>query len=338
MSCASPLVPHIYNEKQKGQRMDTWMNIAIGLVLLVVGGELLVRGAVASAKALGVSPLLIGLTLVGFGTSTPELVTSLTAALNGSAGIAVGNVVGSNIANILFILGLSSVIYPIAVNPKGFKRDALMVSFAALTCLAVVLYGHMGMALGLLFVASLLAYIVFVYVQERQSPDEAAVVAEHRAEDARKGPATMALSVAMAVAGIAITIFGARFLVDGSIALAKGLGVSDTIIGLTIVAVGTSMPELVTSVMAAIRKHADVAYGNIVGSNIFNVLFILGTTSMIQPIDIPAQIAAFDIWVMLVATGLLVYFARSGAKIHRWEGWVFIGCYAAYTGYLISIA
>ena len=157
--------------------MDTWMNIAIGLVLLVVGGELLVRGAVASAKALGVSPLLIGLTLVGFGTSTPELVTSLTAALNGSAGIAVGNVVGSNIANILFILGLSSVIYPMAVNPKGFKRDALMVSFAALTCLAVVLYGLMGMALGLLFVASLLAYIVFVYVQERQSPDEAAVVA-----------------------------------------------------------------------------------------------------------------------------------------------------------------
>ena len=148
----------------------------------------------------------------------------------------------------------------------------------------------------------------------------------------------MALSVAMAVAGIAITIFGARFLVDGSIALAKGLGVSDTIIGLTIVAVGTSMPELVTSVMAAIRKHADVAYGNIVGSNIFNVLFILGTTSMIQPIDIPAQIARFDIWVMLAATGLLVYFARTGTKIQRWEGGVFMACYVAYTGYLISIA
>ena len=142
--------------------MDTWMNIAIGLVLLVVGGELLVRGAVASAKALGVSPLLIGLTLVGFGTSTPELVTSVTAALNGSPGIAVGNVVGSNIANILFILGLSAVIYPMAVNPKGFRRDALMVSFAALACLAVVLYGRMGMVMGLVFVAGLCAYIVFV--------------------------------------------------------------------------------------------------------------------------------------------------------------------------------
>jgi cation:H+ antiporter len=304
----------------------------------LVGGELLVRGAVASAKALGVSPLLIGLTLVGFGTSTPELVTSVTAALNGSPGIAVGNVVGSNIANILFILGLSAVIYPMAVNPKGFKRDAFMVMAAALACLAVVLYGRMGMLLGLAFVASLLAYIVFVYVQEKQSPDEAAVVAEHRAEDARAGPKAMVLSVAMAIGGIAITIFGARFLVDGSIALAKGLGVSDTIIGLTIVAVGTSMPELVTSVMAAIRKHADVAYGNIVGSNIFNVLFILGTTAVIQPIDMPKQIVKFDIWVMLATTALLVYFARTGAKLQRWEGAVFVACYMAYTGYLISIA
>jgi cation:H+ antiporter len=318
--------------------METWMNIAIGLVLLLVGGELLVRGAVASAKALGVSPLLIGLTLVGFGTSTPELVTSVTAALNGSAGIAVGNVVGSNIANILFILGLSAVIYPMAVNPKGFKRDAFMVMAAALACLAVVLYGRMGMLLGFAFIASLIAYVVFVYVQEKSAPDEAAVVAEHRAEDARKGPGSIALSLAMAIGGIAITIFGAGYLVDGAIALAKDLGVSDTIIGLTIVAVGTSMPELVTSVMAAIRKHADVAYGNIVGSNIFNVLFILGTTAIIQPIDMPAQIAALDIWVMLLATVLLVYFARTGAKLQRWEGGVFIGCYVAYTAYLISIA
>ena len=148
----------------------------------------------------------------------------------------------------------------------------------------------------------------------------------------------MALSLAMAVGGIAITIFGAGYLVNGAIALAKDLGVSDTSIGLTIVAVGTSMPELVTSVMAAIRKHADVAYGNIIGSNIFNVLFILGSTSIIAPVDIPSQIAAFDIWVMLAATALLVYFARTGAKLQRWEGGVFIGCYFAYTGYLISIA
>ncbi|MDI1246974.1 MAG: calcium/sodium antiporter [Rhodoferax sp.] len=318
--------------------MNVWLTIAFGLAMLLLGGELLVRGAVASAKSLGVSPLLIGLTLVGFGTSTPELVTSVLAALNGSPGIAVGNVVGSNIANILFILGLSAVIYPMAVNPKGFKRDAIMLTLAALACLGVVWYGSMGMLVGVVFIAVLLVYIAFVYEQEKRAPAEVALVAEQRAEDARQGPGNMALSLTMAVAGIAITILGARFLVDGSITLAKGLGVSDTIIGLTIVAVGTSMPELVTSVMAALRKHSDVAYGNIVGSNIFNVLFILGSTAIIQPIDIPRQIATFDIWVMLAATGLLVYFAGTGAKLLRWEGWVFMTCYAAYTGYLISIA
>lgn len=318
--------------------MNEWLSILIGLVLLVLGGELLVRGAVASAKALGVSPLLIGLTLVGFGTSTPELVTSVTAAMNGSPGIAVGNVVGSNIANILLILGLAAVIYPMAVNPKGFKRDAIMLVLSALACTVVVLYGRMGPVIGGLFIASLFIYVAYVYVQEKQSPDEAALVAEHRAEDAPKGPRNIAMSVIMAVVGIAITIYGAGFLVDGAIALAKGLGVSDTIIGLTIVAVGTSMPEFVTSVMAAIRKHADVAYGNIVGSNIYNILFILGATSFVNPIDMPAQIARFDIWVMLATTALLVVFARTGIKLQRWEGMVFIGCYAAYTGYLISIA
>ncbi len=318
--------------------MEFWVFIGLGLVLLLVGGELLVRGAVASARLLGVSPLLIGLTLVGFGTSTPELVTSVTAALNGSPGIAVGNVVGSNIANILFILGLSAVIYPLAVNPRGFRRDAIMLSVATLVCLGVVLYGHVGMLVGVAFLASLLVYVVLVYLHEKRAPDEAAVVAEHRAQDARRGPRQLALSLAMAVGGIAITIYGARFLVDGSISLAKNLGVSDTIIGLTIVAVGTSMPELVTSVMAALRKHADVAYGNIVGSNIFNMLFILGSTSIIRPIDIPPQIASFDVWVMLAATGFLVYFARTGATLQRWEGWVLLGSYVAYTGYLISIA
>ena len=312
--------------------------ILLGLVLLVAGGELLVRGAVSSAKALGVSPLLIGLTLVGFGTSTPELVTSLTAALEGSPGIAVGNVVGSNIANILLILGVSAIIYPMAVDPKGFKRDAIMLVVAALACLAVVLYGWIGLVIGIIFIVALAAYIFYVYRQEKTAPDEAALVAEHRAEDAPRGPNALVLSIGMAVAGIAITIFGARFLVDGAIGLAKGFGISDTIIGLTIVAVGTSMPELITSVMAAIRKHSDVAYGNIIGSNIYNILFILGATSIIQPIDIPDQIAQLDIWVMLAATALLVFFARSGFKLQRWEGFAFLGAYVAYTAYLISIA
>lgn len=306
--------------------------------MLVAGGELLVRGAVSSAKALGVSPLLIGLTLVGFGTSTPELVTSVTAAMNGSPGIAVGNVVGSNIANILLILGLSACIFPLVINPKGFRRDASMLVFSAVACMVVVLYGRIGPVIGIAFIAALVAYIVYVYTQEKSVPDEAALVAEHRSDDAPKGPRNIPLAIAMAVGGIAITIFGAGFLVDGSIALAKGMGISDTIIGLTIVAVGTSMPEFVTSVMAALRKHADVAYGNIIGSNIFNVLFILGVTALVQPIDIPAQIAQLDIWVMLAATALLVVFARTGIKLQRWEGVVFIAAYVAYVAYLVSIA
>ncbi|TAG27892.1 MAG: sodium:calcium antiporter, partial [Burkholderiales bacterium] len=257
---------------------------------------------------------------------------------NGSPGIAVGNVVGSNIANILLILGLSAVIYPMAVNPKGFKRDALMLVASAVACAVVVVYGRMGPLVGVLFVLSLFAYVGYVYRQEKTAPDEAAVVAEHRSDDARKGPKTIILAVLMAVVGIAITIYGAKFLVGGAIELAKSYGVSDAIIGLTIVAVGTSMPEFVTSVMAAIRKHADVAYGNIIGSNIYNILFILGATSFVKPIDMPAQIARFDIWVMLATTALLVVFARTGIKLQRWEGCVFIGCYVAYTGYLISIA
>ena len=318
--------------------MEIAISLAVGLAMLVVGGDLLVRGSVTAAKNMGVSPLLIGLTLVGFGTSTPELVTSVTAALEGSPGIAVGNVVGSNIANVLLILGASAVIFPLVIDPKGFKRDVLVLIASSLALLGVVLVGFMPSWVGLLFIGSLLAYVYFVYRQEKQHPDEAAVVLEHRAEDAPQGPKGILLPLILAVGGIAITIFGARFFVNGAVDLAKGFGVSDTIIGLTVVAVGTSMPELVTSITAALRKHADVAYGNIVGSNIFNVLFVLGATAVVKPIEIPAQIVQFDIWVLLATTAVLVFFARSGLKLVRWEGLVFIAGFVAYTGYLISIA
>lgn len=319
--------------------MEVLFGFLVGLVLLVIGGELLVRGATSAAKALGVSPLLIGLTLVGFGTSTPELVTSVTAALEGSPGIAVGNVVGSNIANILLILGISALIYPMAVNPKGFRRDAVVLVVASLACLGATVYGHLDRVIGVVFIAALVGYILYVYREEKAHPDEPpAEVHQHMAEAARPGPKAIALSVGMAVVGIAVTIFGARFLVDAAVSIAQGFGISDTIIGLTIVAVGTSMPELVTSVMAAIKKQADVAYGNIIGSNIYNIFGILGVTALIQPIDVPPQIAQVDIWVMLAATALLVFFARSGFKLVRWEGGAFLAAYVAYTAWLISAA
>ena len=226
--------------------MEIAIALIIGLMLLVVGGELLVRGAVATAKSFNVSPLLIGLTLVGFGTSTPELVTSVTAALEGSPGIAVGNVVNSNTVNILLILGISAVIYPLAVSPKSFKRDAIVLAVSSLACLAVVLYGTMSAFVGIVFILSLFVYVGYVYVQEKNAPDEAAIVFEHMVEDTGKGPNKIVLSLGMALLGIAITIAGAQFFVDGAINLAKNFGVSDTIIGLAVVAVGTSMPELVT--------------------------------------------------------------------------------------------
>jgi cation:H+ antiporter len=321
-----------------GDCMEIAGGLIFGLFLLVVGGELLVRGAVAAAKSLGVSPLLIGLTLVGFGTSTPELVTSITAALGGSPGIAIGNAVGSNIANILLVLGAAAIIYPLSVNPKGFKRDATMVGATALVCLAVVLYGTITAPIGIAFLIALVAYVSYVYISEKNTPDEAGLVIEHIVEDTGSGPKNMFLSVAMAIGGIAITIAGARFFVGGAVELAQTFGVSDTIIGLTVVAIGTSMPELVTSVMAALRKHSDVAYGNIIGSNIFNVLFVLGTTAIIKPIIVPPQIAQLDIWVMLAATCLLIFFARSGFKMVRWEGAAFLVAFAGYTAFLVSIA
>ena len=322
-----------------GQVMEVLFGFLVGLVLLVIGGELLVRGATSAAKALGVSPLLIGLTLVGFGTSTPELVTSVTAALEGAPGIAVGNVVGSNLANILLILGISALIFPMVVNPNGFKRDSIVLVAVTLAFVAIALYGRLDRLVGFGLVAALAGYIVFVYRQEKAHPEEpAAEVHQHMSDAARPGPKAISLSVGMAVVGIVVTILGARFLVDAAVTTAQNLGIDDTIIGLTIVAVGTSLPELVTSVMAAIKKQADVAYGNIIGSNIYNILGILGVTALIQPIDVPAQIAQVDIWVMLAATALLVFFARSGFKLVRWEGGAFLAAYVAYTAWLISVA
>ncbi len=318
--------------------MMTYVLLVVGLALLAIGGEVLVRGATQAARMLGVSPLLIGLTLVGFGTSTPELVTSLTAAFEGSPGIAIGNVVGSNSANILFILGLTALIMPLSVDKAAFKRDGLMLVVSALACLGGILLGFMDRWLGIVFLLGLIGYIVWAYMGERRSNDAECKMQEHKAEDAGGVPGGLFGALAFAVGGIAITIVGARFLVDSAIDIAKGLGVSDTIIGLTVVAVGTSLPELITSVVAALRKHSDVALGNIIGSNIYNVLGILGVTALIKPISVPPQIAQLDIWVMLGATALLLVFLRSGWKLVRWEGVVFMGLYAAYVAWLIALS
>ncbi|MDZ4054112.1 MAG: calcium/sodium antiporter [Phenylobacterium sp.] len=303
-----------------------------GLVLLMTGGEALVRGAVGVARLLRVSPLLTGLVIVGFGTSTPELVTSLTAALQNSPGIAVGNVVGSNIANILLILGITAVIAPIAIPPSVIRRDMIVLGLSSAAALLAVLAGFIDRWFGGLLVAALLAYVAVAYVRERQR----AAIENAASEDPapKVDPMALAKYLAMSVGGIALTIFGARLLVNGAIDLAEGIGISETVIGLTIVAVGTSLPELVACVVAALRRHPEVAVGNVIGSNIYNVLGVLGVTAMVAPIRIPPEIARLDIWVLMAATGLFAVFLRTGGGLQRLEGVAFLIAYAAYVGFL----
>lgn len=303
-----------------------------GLILLALGGESLVRGAVGVARTLGVSPLLTGLVIVGFGTSTPELVTSLIAALQQAPGIAVGNVMGSNIANILLILGVTAVISPIMIRPSAIRRDMIVLALSSTAALLAVFAGFIDRWFGGLLVIALIVYVGFAYVRERGR-----MAAEDAASEVQRPKADlMAVGkfLLMAVVGIAVTVLGARLLVTGAVDLAEGFGVSQTIIGLTIVAVGTSLPELVACVIAALRRHSDVAVGNVIGSNIYNVFGVLGVTAMVYPIRIPPEIAHFDIWVLLGATALLAVFLRTGGGLKRLEGAAFLIAYIAYVGFL----
>lgn len=305
-----------------------WIQIIFGLVLLTVGAEALIRGASALARRFGMSELLIGLTLVGFGTSSPELVSSVGAALAGSPGVAVGNVVGSNIANILLILGLSALLAPIAVGEKGFRRDAMVVGGATVLAIAVSMTGEFGRIAGMAFLAALVGYLVWAYVGERQA-GAAQFQNDTQAPAAKIGPSLM-----FSLAGLGLLGVGAHLLVTGAISAATALNVSETLIGLTVVALGTSLPELVTSVVASLRGKSDLALGNILGSNIYNILGILGATALIHPVAAPADIVAFDNWVMLAATAALIFFAITRNRIERWEGAVLAAGYFAYIGFL----
>lgn len=318
-----------------------------GLALLVVGGELLVRGAVQVASRLGVSPLIIGLTLVGFGTSTPELVTSVQAGLNGSPGIAYGNVVGSNIANILLILGLAAIITPILVSANALKRDSTVMVGAAVLFTCLAWSKPFGVMVGVVFVGFLATYILFAIWQERQvvgsdhgavfDKSAAAQIADPALQPAQTKPGSLILSLTIAIAGLVAVIIGGKFLVDGAVQLARSVGISETVIGLTIVAIGTSLPELVTSVMAALRKETDMAFGNIVGSNIYNILGIGGVTALMAPSSIPQQIIEFDSLVMVGASAILLFMAASHLQIRRMEGAVLLSGYIGYVAWIWPI-
>lgn len=319
--------------------LEIWLPLIGGLVLLIAGGELLVRGAVQVATGLGVSPLVIGLTLVGFGTSTPELVTSVQAALSDAPGIAYGNIVGSNIANILLIAGIAALLSPIIVASSALKRDGLVMLAVAVAFAAAAAVMPMGRAVGAVFILALVGYIFLAFRQERAAtPDHGAVydksIALQEVDPALAPPAppqaSLLVSALIAVAGLVLVVFGGKFLVDGAVSLARGFGISETVIGLTIVAVGTSMPELVTSIVAGLKKQGDVAFGNIVGSNIYNILGIGGFTALIAPGVVPAEIVSFDNLVMIGVSLALAAFAWTGRRIARWEGAVLLAGYLVY--------
>ncbi|WP_335949894.1 calcium/sodium antiporter [Salipiger bermudensis] len=316
---------------------DTWLPLLGGLILLVAGGEFLVRGAVQAAERLGISPLVIGLTLVGFGTSMPELVTSVQAGLNGSPGIAYGNVVGSNIANILLIAGVSALICPVIVARSALRRDATVMLAVAAGFVLLAWLVPLGRMVGLALVTLLIGYIIFVIRQEQGLADGGALHDKTLAlAEADPGlapthaPKRLVLPLCIALAGLALVVLGGSFLVNGAVALARGFGVSETVIGLTVVAVGTSMPELVTSVIAALKRQGDVAFGNVVGSNIYNLLGIGGATALIAPSRVPGEIVSFDAPLMVAVSSLLVLFAATGLRIGRREGLLLLGAYVGY--------
>lgn len=315
----------------------TVLLLVLGLLLLLGGAEFLVKGAAALATRIGVSPFLIGLTLVGFGTSAPELVASLEGAFQGYPGIAVGNVVGSNIANILLILGTAGLVFPMVCDRGALKRDGTMMLLAALALVGVCLLGSLSREAGFVFLAVLALYLIYTYRADRKGQDGAGGLHASEAKFLKaRTPMSLVIEIVMTVGGLAALVIGASLLVDSSVKLAEGFGISDSVIGLTLVAVGTSLPELATSVLAAFRRKADIAIGNVIGSNIFNVLGIAGVVAVVKPIAVPADIASFDIWVMLAATVVFMILAWTGARIGRIEALALLVGYGAYVTFLLQ--
>lgn len=309
--------------------------LLIGLAILIAGAEALVKGSSSLARRMGITPLVIGLTVVAFGTSTPELFVNIYSAFKGASDIAIGNIVGSNIANILLILGLSAAVTPLAVKKSTIWKE---IPFALLAVVLVFLMGNDALFDKTPFneltrtdgFALISIFIIFLYY----------IVGLAKASDGSNAeevkPLTIPFSLFLTLVGIACLVAGGKLLVDQAIVLARLAGMSEALIGLTVVAVGTSLPELATSVVAAMHKEVDIAVGNIVGSNIFNVFWILGITSLILPLSFNPRINA-DVGVSILATVLLflAMFVGKKHKLERWQGIFFVALYGIYLGYLI---
>lgn len=310
----------------------SYLFILAGFVILMLGGETLVNGAVAVAKRLKMPPLVIGIVLVGFGTSVPELVTSIQASLQGSPGIAVGNVVGSNIANVLLVAGAGAILVPIAADLRGLKRDGLVLMLATVMFIAAAYAGGISFGLGLMFVAALVCYVAYLVISERRRSraHQKTLEVDDDAVSFEKPPKSLTTAIIYTIVGIGLTVLGADFLVRGATAIALDFGVSETIIGLTIVAIGTSLPELATAVVAGLKGEADVSVGNIIGSNIYNILAIIGLTAMVKPLPVDPAILKTDIWVMAISSLALVLLPFVYKTLGRKTGIAFLIGYVAY--------
>lgn len=308
-----------------------YLFVAGGLVGLYFGAEWLLRGSIALAQKLAIPTLIVSLVIVGFGTSMPELLVSVRAAISGSSDIALGNVVGSNTANILLIIGACAMIFPITQWDKGVKRDTYVMIAAAVLLLGLAQFPAIGRLAGLIMVAVLLAYVVYAYVNSRGSVEEATD------EEVKHESLSNAFTTALILGGLVTLFIGAELLVRGATSLARDFGVSEAVIGLTVVAVGTSLPELATGIMSALRKHSDIMIGNIVGSNIFNILFILGVTSVIQPIVVAPRFASFDIPVMLGVTLGFAFLLLAHLGVRRLTAGAMLVAYVGYTVALVQV-
>ncbi len=308
-----------------------------GLLALLAGAELLVRGASRLALSFGISPLVVGLTIVALGTSAPEVAVSVGAALEGRTDIAIGNVIGSNIINVLFILGISALITPLVVNTQIIRQEVPIMIGASLLLLVFALDGRVGFLESGVLLALLLLYTVFLIMQSRRETQATRDGYEQNLVKASRWDAHWAVQLLLIGVGLFLLVLGSQWLVATASAFARAMGVSDLVIGLTIVAAGTSLPEVATSVMAALRKERDIAIGNVIGSNIFNLLGCVGLTGLVAADGLPisAGLLNFDLWVLLAVAFACLPVFITGREISRWEGGMFLAYYAAYTTYVV---
>lgn len=312
--------------------MEMYLQLAGGLIVLLVAAEAMVRGAVILADKMGVSPMVIGMTVVAFGTSAPELVVSLQASIQGAPGLAIGNIVGSNIANVWLILGAACLVMPILAKPDAMPRDIALLLGGTLVFTAMCLFGEIGRISGMILLVIFSAFIFASYFRGQDDPDVLEEHAEELAELEKGVPKSVPIAFALTVGGIVGLAIGADLLVDGGTSIARSFGVSEEVIGLTLLAFGTSLPELAASVVAAYRGHPDVAIGNVVGSNVFNMMLVGGLVAVVTGLKVPDQVVNFDIWVMLLATVMLMPILFGKIKLTRGFAALFFLLYVGYIG------